>query len=295
VFALLSLDHYHGCRFERGKDGTVAIPRAEEAQTSKSNSAAKQSACLTFEDGTSVRDRYSSIKSPQYSSSSTCDSKPQSGLPDKPPHTYHPLYSTRLSPSEGFYLQTAYDAIMISLLVIHVVNFFTSFPSNLRTCKHSSREPLPDADPLHAKLTIAQRCKRINIDIHVSGGFDIAFSLVLLGLHVWHFAYRIFEGREMCASSARGCEDEEEGRSGMHTIGRSLPNSQFMSHTRTQGSRMFNSSADEEGRMGMDLGARRSDRSKEKRKSETASRTSGCGSESESSKWSEALLECLVP
>ena len=295
VFALLSLDYYHGCRYERGKDDNVAISGTLKMDIMESNSTARQSASVISGDDNNTQRRCSSNNAPERSVSSTRRSKARPvPLPTKPLRTYHPLHSSRISPRWKFYIQAAYDAMIIGLLITHIVNFFTSFPSNMRACRHASQEPLPDTDPLHAKLTIKQRCKRINIDIHVSGGFDIAISLVLLGLHVWHFVYRIWEVSMGCRDGAWDLEEEEAAMSGKYTIGRSLPDSQFLAYTRPKSSRAFSSSVAEEGRMGMDIGTRHSDWSKGKRRNtRNPSRTSSRGSGSESSKWS--LLECLVP
>ena len=194
LFALLALDYHHGCQYGREDDDENATGAAMRTHTSEAKSTVgPPSAATTFYDG-KVRRRCSSasatnetmppIRSPMHHTGNSVSG---------PPQTHHPLLSSRLEPREKFILQTAYDVLVMGILVIHVVDFFTSFPSNLRVCKHSSREPLADNDPLHAKLTIKQRCERINIDMHVSGGFDMVVSLVLLGLHFWHFTYRIYE------------------------------------------------------------------------------------------------------
>lgn len=276
-----------------------------KAQVSKINASARQSASAAPHDN-DVRRRHFSIDAltPKQSISPARRPRPQPELlTSKPPHTYHPLHSPKLDHSEKFFLQTTYDALIIGLLTMHIANFFTSLPSNMHACKYDSKDTLDDTDPLRTNLTIKERCYRINIDMHVSGGFDIAVCTVLLGLHIWHFASRLHEycmlhvGCFASSSSEYGdIVGDEEEKVAMHTIGRSLPNSQFVSYNQPQDSRAFSTSVDEERRMGIDMGIRYRDWSKEKRRdSGTTSRTASGSSGAEGSRWSEALLECLVP
>jgi hypothetical protein len=299
VLALLALDYYHGCRHERGREDTAPFPSTMKAQMSEGDASTTQSAS-TVSHECSIRHRQSStnVQTPNESISSARSVQ----LPRKPPHTYHPLHSPRLSHSKKFLLESAYDALFISLLIAHIAIYFTSIPSSLRACNRSSDDLSEATDPLNTKLTIKQRCYRINIDIHVAGNFDVALSLVLLGLHIWHLVYHLEEGIHRIVhntSSSLEDGDMEAGNEqgfGVHAIGRSLPNAQFVSYTEPRGSCGLSSSVDEERRLGMDMGVRHRDWSKEKRGgSERTFRTWSGGLDVESVRWKEALLECLVP
>jgi hypothetical protein len=297
VSALLALDYYHGCRHERGKHDTARVTVLEKLQTSERNSSVRQPASTTSHNTSIRRRQTSNTPLPSEPSTSSIYSSP---LPTKPPHTYHPLHSLKLGLGRKFVLQTLYDIFVISLLTTHTVVFLTSMPSNLRACKDHSQVMAIDTDPLHTNLSIEDRCYRINIDIHVAGGFAIALCLVLLGLHVWHVGYRVNECivqlsrmkpsyRDVDGGAEAGeGGDEEKAR---HALGCSLPNEQFVLYTTPRDARAFSSSVDEEGRMGLDMGIRYRDWRGEKGDSETG----GGRLEREGSWWSEVLLECLVP
>ncbi|KAF2677313.1 hypothetical protein K458DRAFT_396013 [Lentithecium fluviatile CBS 122367] len=299
MLALLALDYYHGCRYDRGKGENVPMPGAVKAEISKRNAKALESASPTSYNSNRRR-RCSSINAPTSERTMT-PTRPQPRpeiLPATPPHTYHPLHSRRLRPSERFLVQTAYDALIMGLLATHIANFFASFPSNMRACHYRRKSLLAVTDPLHTKLTIEQRCYRINIDIHVAGGFDVALCAVLLALHMWHFGDRIYG---VCKSTVDGAlgscvsSDDEDVVPAMRTIGRSLPNAQLMGFTGPQNARAFSTSVDEESKMAIDMGIKPRDWNIEKSGDREATSRVASGDSSAEGGWSEALLECLVP
>ncbi|KAF1955067.1 hypothetical protein CC80DRAFT_536466 [Byssothecium circinans] len=122
-------------------------------------------------------------------------------LPQHVPSTMHPLFSAKLPPGQKFWALCGFDCLLIALLAAHVGMFVTRMPTNLKVCDRdfgvwgSEGDPT-QTDRMKTALNMQHRCYRINVDIHVGGGFAMAVCTLLLALHAFHLVYRLYERRE---------------------------------------------------------------------------------------------------
>ncbi|KAK7190679.1 hypothetical protein PSPO01_03654 [Paraphaeosphaeria sporulosa] len=164
VRALLALDHYHARRYERGFGDDEVEERGRRASEFTS-------ACNSTSTSTSTATSTASIP-----------------LPPHPPPTHIP-------PILILTLHTAYNALLTTILLVHVVNFFHVIDTNWDSCE-AYVSPYPEAfmDPMNTSMSVLERCQRICTDSYVSGGFDVALCVGLVGCHVWEVLFRVWEG-----------------------------------------------------------------------------------------------------
>lgn len=235
------------------------------------------------------------------------------------PYTYHPLLLRRFSPRTQSTLLSIFDLAMLAILSGHIISYFVSLPQYFSHCNTASVIAAPDFlfGDTGKLLNVRQGCIKLNVDIHVAGGFSTFLAIVLGALHGASLMVRGWEyvrlgrkrrGRvgEECAtanpnvdehggvSRESGLEDPNlgsisalPGKSGGMTAG---PPGSSASTTAVHTSR---SSGNEE----RGTGVRFVDWSAER--AEHRERRRGRGTEmseldGEGSKWSEALLECLT-
>ncbi|KAF2439981.1 hypothetical protein P171DRAFT_476361 [Karstenula rhodostoma CBS 690.94] len=263
VHALLALDHYHARRYERGpEDDATDSVKAEE------------------------RDRSASTSTATITPTSTSTSAAPISLPTR-------LSNPFLPPALSLALLTFYDILMTTVLLAHTVNFFHVIDTNWDACDtYVSPYPENFMDPLNTGMSVLARCRRICTDSYVSGAFDVAMSMVLVGVHVWHSAYRVWEGWFF------GVE-RDDGIGGEEAVGGLDGSGEGRSLRSGRG-----------GRGGRQGGAARSTaiRSRDWSQEGTRKGTRNTGREGsvatrdrdrscsvESARWSEVLLECLVP
>lgn len=315
LHALLALDYYHGCRYERGEGGAESTPPGTRKDMCNSDhTSARPPSRSAASTAASTNPSQSSIS--LKSTTTTTRQRQQQPLPPHPPHTYHPLYAP-LRPTLSLLLLTLYDTLATSLLALFTAHFFTSTPSNLRACNYTPLYPAIFTDPLRSGLSVRQRCWRINIDIHVSGGFDVAGCLLLLGLHVWEGGFRGWEwvrfgrggGGSVLAGEGGGEDGEEEGEgdeekrvtteSWSETIQPTIAHADTQHTASATTTRSIRTTGDEEQRTDMGIRHRSAERAETGRRRESkAGRTASVASSMrtlEAAKWSEVLLECLVP
>ncbi|KAL5414837.1 hypothetical protein PMIN03_002972 [Paraphaeosphaeria minitans] len=263
VYALFALDHYHARRYERGVGDDDVEERGRRASKHTSTSAC-----------TSV-------------STSTATSAFFIPLPSHPPHTHLPPLLTLA-------LHTAYNALLIAILLVHTVNFFHVIDTNWEACE-TYVSPYPEAfmDPMNTSMSVLERCQRICTDSYVSGGFDVALCVGLVGCHIWEVVSRAWEGWVFGLGREDGpmCEEEKgEEKGGCGEI-------------QDQNVALSERGKDEEKdalstaircRAWSEEGRRKTLRGGVRRGSVVTSYRDRSRSV-EGARWSEVLLECLVP
>lgn len=181
LHSFFALDYFHGLRFERGQ----ALYEATKAQQSQhhpslfaplngSESKLKHHSNNTLSKSTSVRKNVP--------------------LPAYPARTFHPLLTHHFPPFARLLLLTLYDLALSTFLTVHITVFFNLLGVNWDACDdYAPLLPAEFLDQRQTNMTVVERCHSINIDMHVSGGFDIALCCLLLAIHLWHLAFRAWE------------------------------------------------------------------------------------------------------
>ncbi|KAF3051221.1 pre-mRNA-splicing factor 8 [Didymella keratinophila] len=135
----------------------------------------------------STPSRLSSNASP---SSTTVRSSRPSAL-----YTYHPFLHRRLSPLTQNALLTILDLAMLTILTDHIASYFLSLPRYFSHC--NTLRVIAEPDFLFGDtgkfLNVRQGCIKLNVDIHVAGGFSTFLAIVLGMLHVSALVVRGWE------------------------------------------------------------------------------------------------------
>lgn len=72
--------------------------------------------------------------------------------------------------------------------------FFSLLGVNWAACDdYNPLWPENFLDLANPNMTVLKRCHKINTDMYVSGGFDVALCCVLLIIHLWHLAFRAWD------------------------------------------------------------------------------------------------------
>lgn len=273
LHALFALDYFHGRRYER---------ESELWGEEKS----RKSSC-------------SSITYPQTIDSASPDRSSFKSNPTfvivplavRPARTYHPILASYFSPLVRFVLLTIHDILLGTLLLAHISAFFRLLEPNSDACD-SYTSPYPETllDPTNTSMSVLERCRRINVDMYVSGGFAVAIYCILLAMHCWHLGFRMWElgifGIEKDYDMGVD-EEEEEIREETRTMDGAQERRE-----QTGGRDMWDgrqSTAIELSEL--DTGGRRTRgrlQSKSEDQKDNPEATGSIG-------WNEMLLECLVP
>lgn len=266
MHALLALDHYHARRYERGPgDDAIHSVKAEERGRRADTSTSALTHTLT-------------------SSGAPRIPMPLPTYPRKSPLSYILTLA----------LLTLYDTTVITVLIAHTINFFHVIHTNWDACDtYVSPYPENFMDPMNTSMSVLERCQRICTDSYVSGGFDVAMSVVLTGVHVWHLARRLWEGWVFGVDG----DIVEDGRAVGEARGSGV-------HGSGEGHNPENECGGLQGGEARSTAIRCRDWSAEGR----TKRARSCVREGsvvtmewnrscsvESAQWSEILLECLVP
>ncbi|KAF1846078.1 uncharacterized protein K460DRAFT_119734 [Cucurbitaria berberidis CBS 394.84] len=126
--------------------------------------------------------------------------------PPTKPHTYHPLLSNHLTPTERLILQTIWDTMMITILSLHIFSFFSNIAPSRAFCYTPAALQYPDwafhdsaldwkkgKEARPPQLGMKERCERINWSLHSAGGFSSAGAAVLAALHLVALVCRVGE------------------------------------------------------------------------------------------------------
>lgn len=252
------------------------------------------------------------------SESSPSSATARTSTPSTPP-TYHPLLHHRLSSRTQDTLLSLFDLTMLIILTGHIMSYFLSLPQYFSHCNTASVLAAPNFlfGDTGKFLNMRQGCIKLNVDIHVAGGFSMFMAIVLGALHVASMVTRVCEYRQLgrkdmdrtrdrCVPanedvnkqdmvSMDGLEDPEvEANPALCKESRSMTADQLGSMAPTISLRSAESIDNEERGTGVRTvdwsaeGARLGLRLR-------ARRTEDSSTETEDSKWSGAFLECLVP
>jgi hypothetical protein len=162
--------------------------------------------------------------------------KRQQSTDDSPPTTpptYHPLLRPTLDPLLQYLLLSVYDAILITVLILHIFIFFSLISPLLTFCHSYGTLMYPDyrlseikgcidsLDPDKPapcpKMGMRERCERMNWNIHGAGGFSGAVAGILAAVHLVAILCRVVEMGIVWYELARGrmkmkAERESVGR-----------------------------------------------------------------------------------
>ncbi|KAF3003197.1 pre-mRNA-splicing factor 8 [Curvularia kusanoi] len=223
------------------------------------------------------------------------------------PHTNHPLLHPRLPLVTQLVLISILDILMMLVLASHNVTYFVSLPTALEFCSHDRllARPVPFGVK-RVLLSERDRCIGLNVDIHVARGFAVFMAMVLGLLHLAALTVRICEcvqfGREGVVPYVhpeQGTQvgvgdvviEELDTRPAVDLPFR--PRSNVYSSPSTDRPRAAASIDAEERSTSVNYVDWSAVRAEQRRRREV--RTDESGISKSSMRWSEALLECLLP
>ncbi|KAF1931091.1 uncharacterized protein M421DRAFT_339437 [Didymella exigua CBS 183.55] len=110
------------------------------------------------------------------------DPSPATTVPSTP-STYRSLLHHRLSPRTIHILLGVLDILMLAVLTSHIASYILSLPQYLSHCRGFAVDTAPPLEFGAAKvpLSVRDNCVKLNVDIHVAGGFS-TFMAIALGL-----------------------------------------------------------------------------------------------------------------
>lgn len=205
-------------------------------------------------------------------------------LPTHPARTVHPLFNSHFVPTVRTLLLSFYDIAMITFLILHITMFFYLLEANWEACdRYSTPYPENFLDPMKTGMTVRARCQRINTDMYVSGGLDVALCFILLSIHVWHLIYRAWD------TAIHGIQTDDKPTQ-----------EKVMSIDGSEESQVLitRSLQTDEGRSVIRFRDWSVERGRKRTRNSTREGSTRYREKStsvDSSKWSEILLECLVP
>ncbi|KAJ4368557.1 pre-mRNA-splicing factor 8 [Didymella sp. IMI 355093] len=111
------------------------------------------------------------------------------------PHAYHYSLYLHLSTRTQTTLLDILDLIMLAILAGHIVSYILSLPQYLEHCDRLRVTSAPDIEfgPKKVHLNVRQGCIKLNVDIHIAGGFSTFMAIVLGLLHIAAMLVRIWE------------------------------------------------------------------------------------------------------
>ncbi|KAF3035541.1 pre-mRNA-splicing factor 8 [Didymella heteroderae] len=222
------------------------------------------------------------------------------------PYIYHPLLHERLSLRAKNTLLSILDLILIAILISHIVSYFLSLPQYISHCNNAEVASAPDFPfgDTGKFLNVREGCIKLNVDIHVAGGFSTFMAIVLGVLHIAALVVRGWEFRKL-GKVDTGNESERATGSSILEYPSSQSSSIASSHPVHQGIFQPGSAAST-----TSLGSSKSNGKEERGtgirfvhwnagpSDYTARRRGGKNEASEidkeGSKWDEMLLECLI-
>ncbi|CAO2649699.1 Nn.00g009910.m01.CDS01 [Neocucurbitaria sp. VM-36] len=330
LYALLSLGYYHR-QLNAPDKTTERLPASGSVSSGTAKGVEKNSACDRSNASLSLSARESqgtpndaTEKRTQTTphnddSQATVVSDEDPAMPPPPPtksRTNHSLLSRQLTPTEHMLLSTIWDALMITILSLHIFSFFTNIAPSLAFCYtpaalnypnwafHDTDTNWRNSTERPPKLGMKERCERINWSIHSSGGFSTAGAAVLAALHflasLWRVggAARPWVRRRWADSISEHSQDGERGgvkwaldRRDDHISGDMDVVDPRASADYSQASGHATSISEEEQNTGL----------KQRRKASSSSEhRNGTGEKTRTGPtdpcmWIEALLECLLP
>lgn len=202
-----------------------------------------------------------------------------------------------------FFSLVAFDMFILTLLTLHVSTYILSLPSSLAFCNLPDLLVHPDIQLGGAGRRISPReaCVGLNVDIHVAGGFAVAWGVVLGVLHALGLGVRFWEWMregggwkaEQGEEGGGGSEESEEGRTG-RTLQSEVDGSHASNSTAIiaprEAAALGNEVRTTEMRF-VDCDVKRVGQARRRACRSVDSQTEEGEGEG---KWSEALLECLV-
>lgn len=242
-------------------------------------------------------------------------SPPPSSPPSSPPYTYHPLLHPRLPPTTRTLLLTALDLLILLTLAGYTVLYFSSLKTAQKFCNSPllSDEKVPHSE---RNVALSQRdlCAGLNVDIHVAGGFAVFMAF---GLGVCHLAALGVRGGEgvgfgrgdggvvgQVAAERGGCAGVGDGKreSACSAPKSSLPSTTvYPRHSLEAGDKQSTDRPREAISLGKEergTGVGFVDRSAAKNVRRSAKYMDESGDTDTTTvekRWTEALLECLLP
>jgi hypothetical protein len=111
------------------------------------------------------------------------------------PHAYHYSLYLHLSTRTQTTLLNILDLTMLAILAGHIVSYILSLPQYLEHCDRPRVTSAPDIEFGQKKvpLNVRQGCIKLNVDIHIAGGFSTFMAIVLGLLHIAAILVRIWE------------------------------------------------------------------------------------------------------
>lgn len=156
----------------------------------------------------------SQLSSRTASSSTSEVASPPSGQP----RTYHPLRRPLLRSPVQNILQSVLDITMVAVLAAHTASYFLSLPRYLAHCRGPAVESAPEVEfgEANVPLSVRDRCIRLNVDIHIAGGFAVFMAIVLGLLHIAGLAVRAWKRVELGKDGVSSNTSVESGSAEKH-------------------------------------------------------------------------------
>lgn len=268
-----------------------------------------------------THDRTTDISTPSHLSTDSPPSSSSVGTPGpSPPYTYHLFLHRRLSTRAQTTLLSIFDSTILTVLAGHITSYILSLLCYFSHCdtdrvKAESDFPFGNTTKL---LNARQGCIKLNVDIHISGGFSTFLAIILVMLHVSALVVRGWEcgelGKEGVIGTAFDLAVKEEKERKCDTVlmdsynkdpavGSSSALSEKLDNTKGSqpGSGMSTTSLRTSRSVGSEergTGIRFKDRSAGRPEHGVRRRARGVEDSNigmEDSKWSALFLECLIP